>query len=244
MMNVHHALIIAAGRGSRFGAATEWRPKPLIEIDGIPLICRVFSCASQAGIDGFTVVTGYKGEILEEYLCRNVPPGISVRFLRNEFWWGLNGISVLRAKGHLPGLFVLLMADHLFDSRILKNLLVHPLPRGHCRLAVDFHLGRVSDLADATKVSVRGGWIADIGKGIENYNAVDTGIFFCSHGIFDALEKAISAGRAGLSDGILELAHVRKMEALDIGDLFWRDIDDGEGLLDAEKWLKGKRDQG
>lgn len=235
--NVHHALIIAAGRGVRFGAATHFRPKPLIEVAGVPLICRTLLTARKAGIDHFTVVTGYEALGLEEFLNGEIPPDIRVRCLRNDQWQRPNGLSVLQAKGHLRGSFALLMADHLFDARILKNLLATPLLPGYCRLAVDFHPEKISDLADATKVAVKDGRVTDIGKGIQNYNAIDTGIFLCSQGIFGALETAFSGGKESLSDGIGELARCQRMEAMDIGDLFWQDIDDEASRLEGEKRL-------
>jgi choline kinase len=129
------------------------------------------------------------------------------------------------------------MADHLFEAQILKNLLSTPLPSGHCRLAVDSHPEKIFDLADATKVAVQDGRVMDIGKGIKNYNAIDTGIFLCSRGIFDALETAISRGQESLSDGIRNLARQERMEAMDIGDHFWQDIDDETSRLEVEKRL-------
>jgi len=233
--NVRHALIIAAGRGIRFGAATHFRPKPLIEVAGVPLIYRTLLTARKAGIDHFTVVTGYEALSIEEFLKAGIPPDIRVRCLRNDQWQRSNGLSVLLAKGHLKDSFALLMADHLFDSRILKNLLATPLLPDYCRLAVDFHPEKISDLADATKVAVKDGQVTDIGKGIQNYNSIDTGIFLCSQGIFCALETAISEGRESLSDGIRELARCHRMEAMDIGDLFWHDIDDEASRLEGEK---------
>jgi len=236
--SVHQALIIAAGRGERFGEAGYPHPKPLIEVAGIPLICRTILTAREAGIDRFTVVTGYEAPVLEEFLNGHSVLGLSIRCLRNDQWQRPNGLSVLRARGHLRGPFALLMSDHLFDARILKKLAGASLRPGHCLLAVDFHPERVSDLADATKVAVRDGRVTDIGKGIQNYNAVDTGIFLCTQGIFDALEAAISRGREGLSDGIRELARCQCMEAVDIGDLFWHDVDDEAARLEGEKRLK------
>ncbi len=239
--NIHHALIIAAGRGKRFGAATDSRPKPLIEVAGVPLLCRTLLTAREAGIDHFIVVTGYRGEVLEDFLRRETPRGIRVQCLRNEEWQRPNGFSVLRAKGHLRGPFVLLMADHLFEVQILKKLLSTPLPPGRCRLAVDFHPEKILDLADATKVAVRDGGVMDIGKEIKNYNAIDTGIFLCSPQIFEALERAISRGEESLSDGIRELARQECMEAMDIGELFWQDVDDESSRLEVEKrLLQGK----
>jgi choline kinase len=243
-MKIRQALIIAAGRGVRFGAATHFRPKPLIEVAGVPLLCRTFLTARKAGIDHFTVVTGYCGEVLEDFLRREILPGITVRCLRNEKWQRPNGLSVLRAKGHIRGPFVLLMADHLFAAQILKNLLATPLPPGHCRLAVDFHPERILDLEDATKVAVKDGRVTDIGKEIKNYNAIDTGIFLCSRGIFDALETAISKGKESLSAGIWELARQGRMEAMEIGDLFWQDIDDEASRLEVEKRFCKIKDEG
>ena len=120
---VCHALIIAAGRGARFGNTTRLYPKPLVEVAGVPLLCRTFLSAREAGIDHFTVVTGYKSESLEEFICNGIPRGLRVKCLRNENWQRPNGFSVLRAKGHLPDRFVLLMADHLFEVGILSSLL-------------------------------------------------------------------------------------------------------------------------
>ena len=237
-MKIRQALIIAAGRGRRFGAATDSRPKPLIEVAGVPLLCRTLLTARKAGLDHFTVVTGYRGDVLEDFLRQEIPPGIRVHCLRNEKWQRPNGLSVLRAKGHIRGRFVLLMADHLFAAQILKNLLATPLPPGHCRLAVDFHPEKIPDLPDATKVAIQDGRVTDIGKEIKNYNAIDTGIFLCSQGIFDALETAISRGKESLSDGIRELGRRGRMQAMDIGDLFWQDIDDEASRLEAEERLR------
>lgn len=234
---VNHALIIAAGRGARFGNATHLCPKPLIEVAGVPLLLRTLLTASEAGIDHFTVVTGYKAESLERYLDEKVPEGLKVECVRNEKWQRPNGLSVARAADHVSDRFVLLMADHLFEAQILRDLVAAPLAPDHCRLAVDFHPERISDLADATKVAIRDGRVTDIGKMITVYNAIDTGIFLCTRAIFEALETAVARGKETLSDGIREIARCRRMEAMDIGDLFWQDIDDEASRLLGEKRL-------
>ncbi|HSR10567.1 MAG TPA: hypothetical protein VLS90_03915, partial [Thermodesulfobacteriota bacterium] len=131
--------------------------------------------------------------------------------------------------------FLLLMSDHLFDPRIVVKLTARPLPRGCCRLAVDFRPEKVFDIDDATKVEVRDGKIAAIGKEIANYKGVDTGIFFCTASLFTALEEDRRNGRESLSDGIRELARRGRMEAADIGDLFWQDVDDPSALREAER---------
>jgi 1L-myo-inositol 1-phosphate cytidylyltransferase len=235
--NIRHALVIAAGMGIRFGNATQLRPKPLLMVSGVPLILRTLLSARTAGLDHFTVVTGYGAQVLEEFLDRERSDDLHIRCIHNEKWRQPNGLSVLRAKGEIPEPFVLLMCDHLFDSEILMRLLASPLPAGHCRLAVDFHPDKIMDLADATKVEVKDGRVVSIGKEIERYNGIDAGIFLCSHAIFSALEAAVSKGNESLSDGIRELARRQCMEAVDLGELFWQDIDDEATLLEGERRL-------
>ena len=232
---IRHALIIAAGEGIRFGAATHICPKPLLEVAGVPIILRVLLTAREVGIDRFTVVTGYSAEILEDFLFRKTPESITVECIRNDRWRRPNGLSVLLGEGHVPDPFVLLMADHLFEAAILRKVVAGPPLGDHCRLAVDMRLEKVLDLEDATKVLIDGRRVVGIGKDLKDYNAVDTGIFLCSQGIFDALKRAVAKGNESLSDGIRELAHHRRMEAVPIGGLFWRDIDTEYMLKEAEK---------
>lgn len=220
--------------------STANRPKPMVEVGGTPLIRRVIEAAGAAGIARFTVVTGYLGDVLEDYLARETPAGVKVSCIRNPEWERPNGVSVWKARGFVPREFALLMSDHLFDPRILRLLYSTPLEDGFCRLAADFNPGGVPDLEDATKVSAVGGRLMDIGKEIRDYNAVDTGVFLCTEGIFSALEAAISRGEESLSAAVLELARRGKMEVTDIGGLFWRDVDDEAGLLEAERAIVGK----
>jgi 1L-myo-inositol 1-phosphate cytidylyltransferase / CDP-L-myo-inositol myo-inositolphosphotransferase len=236
--HIRHAVIIAAGMGLRFGNATRFHPKPLLHVAGVPLIRRTLLTARRAGLDHFTVVTGYRAQVLEEFLHQEGSGDLNIQCIHNEKWRRPNGLSVLRAKGEVPEPFVLLMSDHLFDAEILRRLLEAPLPDGHCRLAVDFHPENIMDLADATKVEVRDGRVLNIGKEIERYNGIDTGIFLCSHEIFAALEAAVSKGNESLSDGIRELALRHRMEATDIGEIFWQDIDDEAALLEGERRLE------
>lgn len=243
--NVRHALILAAGRGSRFESDTADRPKPLIEFRGVPLILHVIRSAGLAGINNITVITGYLGGVLEECLARRVPAEIKVRCIENREWERPNGISVLKAKGFMPGRFALLMSDHFFDPRILRKLVSVPLQDGFCRLAVDFNPSGVPVLEDATKVLAINGKVLDIGKKIDRYNGIDTGLFLCSDGIFSALEASVFKGReGGLSDGIRELARQGKAESMDIGGLFWRDVDDEAGLLELKACVESGEAQG
>jgi choline kinase len=92
------------------------------------------------------------------------------------------------------------------------------------------------DIDDVTKVYCQDGMITEIGKSISVFNAFDTGVFWCTNAIFDAIEKSISEnGDDSLSGGIRVLAAAKHMRSCDIGDRTWIDVDTPALLSLAQK---------
>ncbi len=232
-------LIIAAGKGSRL--RSRGTSKPLISLLGIPLIERVMRYAAKTGIDDFCVVTGYRGDKVRPFLDR-LARQLDVRLTHvvNDRWEEGNGLSVLRARECIgEERFVLLMADHLFDPGILGDITSHPPGDGEVTLAVDRNLSNpMVDMDDVTRLKCGDGRVREIGKGLAGFNAFDTGIFFCTPSIFDAIEEsAREDGDTTVSGGIRRMAAQGKVNALDIGGKFWIDVDDEDALGKAEDAL-------
>ncbi len=182
-------LILAAGRGSRLTGEADL--KPLVRVAGLPLIERTIATAQRAGFTDFYVVTGYNAPAVETFLSElSSRRNLSVNPIRNPNWEAGNGTSLLAAREALESNFILLMADHVFEEEILTRLSRETLENGEVILAADFDVTRDSpvDEDDATRVLAENGRIVDIGKGIEHYNASDTGIFLCSPEVFSAAE--------------------------------------------------------
>ena len=55
-------MILAAGRGERMGALTSERPKPLVEIDGEPLLGRLLRRLAAAGLNEAVINLSYRGD--------------------------------------------------------------------------------------------------------------------------------------------------------------------------------------
>lgn len=236
MNSVRKCLILAAGRGRRLYG---WGlPKPLFPLLGVPLIARVILTAERTGLSDFTVVTGYEGKRVRQFLDGLAARrGLQITHVINEDWESGNGLSVLRAEDELKTEpFVLLMADHVVEERLLVALQSEPLEEGTVLLAVDRNTrNALVDLADVTKAEVRDGFLRQIGKRIERYNAFDTGCFLCSPAIFPALQRArAQSDDTTLSGGIQLLAEAGKVATLDIGDAFWIDVDDARAVRHAE----------
>ncbi|MCY7281325.1 MAG: glucose-1-phosphate cytidylyltransferase, partial [Sphingomonas bacterium] len=63
------AVILAGGLGTRLGEETSVRPKPMIEIGGMPIIWHIMKLYSAHGVNDFIVCLGYKGYMIKEYFA-------------------------------------------------------------------------------------------------------------------------------------------------------------------------------
>jgi len=61
------AVILAGGAGTRMREETEFKPKPMVEIGGRPVLWHLMNSLSRQGIVDFVILAGYKVEIIKEY---------------------------------------------------------------------------------------------------------------------------------------------------------------------------------
>jgi len=61
------AIILAGGLGTRMREETEFRPKPMVEVGGRPVLWHIMKNLSHFGISDFIVATGYKSQTIKEY---------------------------------------------------------------------------------------------------------------------------------------------------------------------------------
>ncbi|MBM3271123.1 MAG: glucose-1-phosphate cytidylyltransferase, partial [Candidatus Sericytochromatia bacterium] len=60
-------VILAGGLGTRLSEETVVKPKPMVEIGGIPIICHIMGVFSAFGHNEFGIALGYKGEAIKDY---------------------------------------------------------------------------------------------------------------------------------------------------------------------------------
>jgi choline kinase len=185
------------------------------------------------------VILGANGDALLMALRALIPRRMDLNAIRNSEWQKQNGVSVLCAKGHVIAPFLLVMGDHLFDPQILERL-VKESDRAQLSLAVDRKVDSIFDLVDATKVQTRGRRLAAIGKDLKTYDAVDTGVFLCPNEIFTYLHQVLDQGDCSLTDGVRAMARDGKVDAIDIGNAWWQDIDTPDMLRHAEEHLAAR----
>ena len=231
------AVILAAGNGDRFKNGTR-QSKLLHAVLGQPLILRTLQTAADAGISRFEIVVGYQAESVRATVERGAPRGVSLHFTYNPEWHLENGVSVAATRDRFATRrFALLMGDHLFEPPVLSGLLRMPVQPDESILAIDTRPAPPEVAAEATKVRLDGDRITAIGKDLDAFDALDTGLFVCSPALFDALDSARTAGDTTLSGGIRLLAARGLMRSADVGSAAWYDIDTLSDLATAETLL-------
>ena len=88
------AVILAGGLGTRLSEETTVRPKPMVEIGGMPVLWHIMKTFSAYGIDDFVICCGYKGYVIKEYFANYFLHVSDVRFDVAE-----NRMEVLRGGG-------------------------------------------------------------------------------------------------------------------------------------------------
>jgi glucose-1-phosphate cytidylyltransferase len=63
------AVILAGGLGSRLAEETSIKPKPMVEIGGMPILWHIMKSYSAYGINDFIVCLGYKGHMVKEFFA-------------------------------------------------------------------------------------------------------------------------------------------------------------------------------
>jgi glucose-1-phosphate cytidylyltransferase len=63
------AVILAGGLGTRLSEETSIRPKPMVEIGGMPILWHIMKMYSHHGVNDFIICCGYKGYLIKEYFA-------------------------------------------------------------------------------------------------------------------------------------------------------------------------------
>jgi choline kinase len=238
-MSGRTGLILAAGFGSRLkGSVDETSLKPLTPVGNVPLIFRTIESLKLAGCTRIIIVLGFGNKKVQATIKKAYAKDLPIEFVFNKKYDLKNGVSVLAAKPLVHGNFILTMADHVLGKKLMEKAGAHTPAQNGATLLVDYKIDAVFDFDDATKVKEKHNQILNIGKQIEEFNCIDTGVFVCSQGLMDVLDKLYSKqGDVSLSEGINYLAKQGLMQTLDIEGGFWQDVDTPEMLKHAEKML-------
>jgi choline kinase/phosphatidylglycerophosphate synthase len=220
-------VILAAGSGLRL----EGGPKPLVQVGGITLLERAVLTLRQAGVKRIIVVIGHAKDAVKQFVAERA---LDVELVENDDFSLGNGSSVLVGGRAVGGRFILTMVDHIVDPEAIARLLSS---EATLTAAVDTEPSSCR-LAEATKVRLSGERVVAVGRELEDYHAVDAGLFLCDAEVVAIAERAVAAGE-GSWNAVKRrcLAEGRPIVAVDLKGLFWVDVDTRDDARRAERLL-------
>ena len=138
-------VILAGGRGTRISEETLVKPKPLVEIGGLPIIWHIMKIYSHFGFNDFVICCGYKGYMIKEYFSNYglhtsdttidlKNKTIKVHKKTTEKWKvtlintgeeTMTGGRILRIKNYVGNNFCLTYGDGLANVNIKKLINFH-----------------------------------------------------------------------------------------------------------------------
>jgi choline kinase len=232
------AVILAAGRGGRLGDHTAARAKCLVPVLGRPLIDYVLTALAGAGIEDVVIVVGYQGEQVEADVGDGERFGIRIQYVWNRDYMRGNASSLQQALPLVESEpFLLVMSDHLCSATLFRTFLEQV--QGRSALAVDASEHEAERVDEATKVALVDGNVADLGKQIDAWHALDTGVSHWAAGAFALRNGNGAPVESELAALMARLARSEGgLAACQVSGHFWLDVDTDGDLRLAERLLQ------
>lgn len=115
-------VIMAGGRGTRISSLFPDIPKPMVKIDGIPVLEREITCLRSQGFTDIIITVSHQGKVITDYFgngSKNSPVtgkpfGVKIEYFNEEVPLG-NAGALFKLRDKLSEDFLLLNADAIFD---------------------------------------------------------------------------------------------------------------------------------
>jgi NDP-sugar pyrophosphorylase family protein len=132
------AVILAGGKGSRLQPLTQYLPKPLMPIEGKPILEWLLLQLKQQGFSTVTLALGHEAQKIQDYFGTGARLGMTIRYCLETEPLGTAG--PLRLVEALPENFLVLNAD-IFTTLNFKALLIDHIINGQsATVAVHRHV--------------------------------------------------------------------------------------------------------
>ncbi len=231
---VTKAVLLAAGKGTRMRELTEDLPKPMIAVQGWPILQHIVEGLRAAGVTHFLIIVGYRADVVQDFFGDGSKFGISVSYETQVVQDGTGRVVELAKSFAGADPFILSYGDILVDPVNYHRLVA--LDDAEALISVKHNPGEVSK-GGAVFVNERFE-MTDLREKPQPgeptspwYNA---GVYTFRPSIFEftaRLEKS-PRGEYELTDAIRNLAQSgKRVQALELsGD--WADVRDPEVLAE------------
>lgn len=116
------AVILAAGKGTRMRELTDELPKPMLRVQGRPILEHILEGIKSAGVREFFIVTGWKAEVIENYFGDGQKWGVNIRYARQLVQDGTGKAPELAKEFIGPSPFLLTYGDILVQPETYQRM--------------------------------------------------------------------------------------------------------------------------
>lgn len=247
-------VILAGGFGTRISEETSMRPKPMIEIGGMPILEHIMRHYSKFGFTEFIICLGYRGNDIKKFFANYTLLASDVHFDfkegTKEFFnsrfqdWKvtlvdtgietMTGGRVRRIKEYLDNEpnFFLTYGDGLSDVNIDSLYDFHVEQQSICTLTAVAPPGRFGS------VKIKNSRVTEfIEKPLGDGGLINGGFFVCSSKVLDYIE----GDKSVLERDVLSVLAENNNLSAYRHDGFWRPMDTlRDKLILEEMWKSGK----
>jgi D-glycero-alpha-D-manno-heptose 1-phosphate guanylyltransferase len=110
-------MILAGGLGTRLRSVVSDRPKPMALIEGVPFLEILIDSLAGKGVGAVVLLTGYQGDMIEEYFTERRAPYPDIFFSREHAPLGTGG-AVKFAERFAADPTLLVNGDTFFDADV------------------------------------------------------------------------------------------------------------------------------
>ena len=238
-MNLTHAMILAAGLGTRMRPLTETLPKPLIEVAAKSLIDWCLDWLTEAGISQVVVNSSYRADQLESHVMGRAAPHIHIsREGEPPLETGGGVLKALPLLGAQP--FLTMNSDAIFPQQA-----IHPITRMKDAWSDDLDfLMLVVPSARAIGAEGKGDFVIDDAGRIRRPKADESAPY-----MFTGVEIMHPRVFTNCPEGAFSLSHLwKRLEQQDgwhtrmravVHDGDWLNVGDLAGLEAAQRYYSG-----
>ncbi len=185
---VTKAFILAGGKGTRMRPFTYEMPKPMIPVQGRPLLEHIIDLLRKYDVRDVIISLGYLGDRIQEYFGNGSKFGVKITYVKEDNGLGTAGPLNL-AKNLLNEPFLMLNGDVLMDIDLDDFIEFHYKNHGLCTIA----LTAVEDPSRFGVARLRGEQILEFiekpRKGTESSNLINAGVYLLEPEVLNYIPK-------------------------------------------------------
>ncbi len=117
-------VIMAGGKGTRISSVASDIPKPMIKIEGKPVLEREIECLRDQGFTDIIITVSHLGSVIMDYFGDGRRFGVNIRYFNEETPLG-NAGALFKLRDELTDDFLLLNADAIFDVDFVRFVDFH-----------------------------------------------------------------------------------------------------------------------